>query len=844
MIYFKLIKMNKIISILILGMLVLSGLTVVATTKELTDDLNFSFVSEKIDIKIPSPKCVIENNYARYYFEDEELYVLKANEPILPKKQKIFELPFGSKNIDVKIDPKNVIAQPLDMNLEISPAPQILIDSDFQISTLDDEQKSTSSIFPSTWYSYKIGCGLNSDIKHATQVIVDLFPLRYDSIEDELLFCDDFDIAVNYDQPTISITSESEYELLIIAPKKFSQALQPLIDHKNSFGISTVLKNTEDIYRDYQGRDKPEKIKYFLAEAFDEWNMKYVLLVGGLNSFIWATPKDDDNQGSKDWNVPVRYTNVYDNPKYPLASSTFDPGVISDLYYADIWRYDSTFGRTFEDWDPNGDNIFFAWNRPGIENDTGIDFLPDVSLGRLACVNVKEVELVVNKIINYEKSPCDPSWFKKMIVVSGDGFLDQQDLNITWDTSELPEDNYTIYAQSTNSDQISGPIDTINITIDRSVTTNLTFNHDDNLKSEIKNGYPAPPIAEIVTISEGNILGNTDYFFCPGEGKAYCNDFNPWANMSYINGVLTIRGKSYDPQPYGNITNIHVWIENELGETVFSDWRNNTEMYFEGEWTTGEKELLGRGGALYYMPSDFQREILWASNGKLTGESDVIEAVNQGCGFLFLSGHGSPNVWADHFPGVPGNRNGASFTGLRVTSLNLYPKAPYLRFPLFPMNQLENGEKLPIAVIGGCHNSQFNVSMIPAFLHIMPYIFKNLNLPKKAFWTYGAAVPETFSWFLISRPDGGAIATMGNTGLGYGMPGKMCTSGGGDSWITIEFFRQYGEEGKEILGDAYTSTLTSYINTFDMGDLGAGHPKTVQQWILLGDPSLRIGGFS
>jgi len=591
--------MNKIPSILILGMLVISGFTVVATTNKTANNLDFISLSENIDVKIPSPKYVIENDYARYYFEDEELYIIKANEPILPKKQKIFELPFGSKNIDVKIRPKNVITQSLAMDLEISPAPRLLTDGGIQISTYNDEQKQTSSIFPSSWYSYKIGCGLNSDLEHITQLVVDLFPLRYNAIEDELLFCDDFDIDVTYECPTSSVMSNSEYELLIIAPSKFSQPLQPLINHKNNFGVSTILKTTEDIYKDYQGRDKPEKIKYFLAEAFDEWSMKYVLLVGGLNSFIWASPRDDDNQGSKDWNVPVRYTNVYDNPKYPLASSLHDPGVISDLYYADIWKYDNEFGRTFEDWDPNGDDIFFAWNRPGIENDTGIDFLPDVSLGRLACVNVKEVETVVNKIINYEKSPCDPSWFKKMIVVSGDGFLDQQDLNITWDTSELPEGSYTIYAQSTNVDLISGPIDIINITIDRSVPTNITFNHDDDLKPEIKNGFPAPPIAEIVTISEGNILGNRDYFFCPGEGKAYCNNFNPWANMSYMSKVLTIRGKSYDPQPYGNITNIHVWIENEFGETVFSAWRNNTEMYYEGEWTTGEKELLGRVAGLY-----------------------------------------------------------------------------------------------------------------------------------------------------------------------------------------------------------------------------------------------------
>jgi hypothetical protein len=110
-------------------------------------------------------------------------------------------------------------------------------------------------------------------------------------------------------------------------------------------------------------------------------------------------------------------------------------------------------------------------------------------------------------------------------------------------------------------------------------------------------------------------------------------------------------------------------------------------------------------------------------------------------------------------------------------------------------------------------------------------------------WCYGTLVPEAFSWRLVRNPHGGAIATMGNTGLGYGMPGIDLTTGGGDSWITIEFFKQYGTEGLDVLGQAYQQTLTNYVNTFDMTDLASGHPKSVQQWVLLGDPSLKIGGY-
>jgi len=262
---------------------------------------------------------------------------------------------------------------------------------------------------------------------------------------------------------------------------------------------------------------------------------------------------------------------------------------------------------------------------------------------------------------------------------------------------------------------------------------------------------------------------------------------------------------------------------------------------YEGEWVTGEKALKGRGGALFYMDG-FEKDIIWASNGKFTGQNDVLTAINNGSGFLFMSGHGSPNIWSDHYPGVPGNRGPASITGLQVTTLK--PWRPYISKPVFPIDSLSNAEKLPVAVIGGCHNSQFNVSMVLGFYDILPRYFK--FLPKKSMWCYGSPVPECFSWRLVRNPKGGAIACIGNTGLGYGMPGKDLTTGGGDGWISIEFFRQCGELNQTILGEAHAQSIASYIDTFadEMNDFEAGHPKTVQQWALLGDPSLRLGGYS
>ncbi len=834
--------MRKIVVMIVLATLLLSGIGTASISEFNADDS-----LKSLNVKLHCSKLSISesnNDFVLVVAEESNTYLSSVGKPLLPKMLKTFELPFGATDISVSVNPLGESTLSVDSYVKPSSAMLPLSESagvsKSSYNQMDMQIYSSDCLYPESLYSVKTGCGLNKQLESVTFVTVEWYPVQYNPVQSKLVSYESAEITLSYEPAAGSVfVNDPVYDLVIIAPAKFSDALLPLVEHKNGLGIETTVKTVEDIYDEYEGVDEAEQIKYFIKDAKESFGVSYVLLVGGLKSMIHAKPKDNCNIGARGWYVPVRYSNMYDDPAFPLSSdSIHDPGVIVDLYYADIYEA----GGAFSSWDPNGDGQFLAMGKPGVEDDEDIDFYPDVSLSRLPCRSVSEVETVVGKIITYESSSIDPSWFEKMIVVSGDGFLDQEDLAISWDTSSVADGDYTIYAQSKNPLGEHGPISTVSVIKDRSSESTITYSHDDNLNPAIvdafANGFPTVPIAEIVSVSEGDVLGNTDVEFDP-ESNDYCNEFFFWANVSYIDEILTIRGKSYDPKPYGNVTSIHVWVEGGSGSVVFEDWRNDTEMYYEGEWTTGEKELLGRGGALYYMPEVFEKEILWASNGKLTGMDDVLSAVSEGCGFLFFSGHGSPNVWADQYPGIPGDRGPASVTGMQVTTLRPYP--PFFSSPMFPMDTLSNEEKLPIAVVGGCHNSQFNVSMILGVYDLLPYLLP--MFPEKSMWCHGVPVPETFSWRLVRNPDGGAIASMGNTGLGYGMPGKELTTGGGDSWITIEFFRQYGEENLEVLGDAYLQTLNSYVDTFDMSDLSAGHPKTVSQWVLFGDPTLKIGGY-
>jgi hypothetical protein len=101
-----------------------------------------------------------------------------------------------------------------------------------------------------------------------------------------------------------------------------------------------------------------------------------------------------------------------------------------------------------------------------------------------------------------------------------------------------------------------------------------------------------------------------------------------------------------------------------------------------------EGELENAYAASVLEPLGFSSVNLWVSTGTLKGPSDIIKELRKGAGFLYLSGHGTPREWCTH-PVADSYR-----------WIDLYQ---------FEMNNIGNAGKLPICVVGGCHNSQFDV---------------------------------------------------------------------------------------------------------------------------------------
>ena len=424
--------MEKIISILMVGIFLLSSVSAIGNLKEanaLTTSVHVAFTKPMIKQTTINDQTFVEMSIEKSFGT-----LHRAGKPLLPYQIETFEFLFGTKIIDVSCDVKST--QSFLLSQKLLPAPEPIVSGKVTepVFTMDKNLYQSDTFYPDDWYKISTGGGLNSENKQKTFVTVQIFPARYNPVDNCVLYADEITVSIQYRKPKESLLSANdEFDMVIIAPDAFSDSLQPLINHKNDIGIKTFLKTTEQIYSEYDGVDKPEQIKYFIKDAKEKSNITYVLLVGGLKSIIYGKPRDDANQGSKDWYVPVRYSNLV-NP-----GSFSDPGFISDLYFMDIYDGEGQFSS----WDSNNDGIFAKWESFGVDKDV-IDLYPDVYVGRLACRNTLEVKTVVNKIITYESTPIDPSWYKRMVLVGGDGF-DDSAYGTNWPEDELVCDKFLSY---------------------------------------------------------------------------------------------------------------------------------------------------------------------------------------------------------------------------------------------------------------------------------------------------------------------------------------------------------------------------------------------------------------
>jgi hypothetical protein len=147
-------------------------------------------------------------------------------------------------------------------------------------------------------------------------------------------------------------------DYLVVAPRDFLTAAQPLLDLRRSQGLASKGVAIEDVYDEFGfGEASPDALKAFLAYAYHTWSRpgpRYVVLLGDAT----YDPKD------------YLHTGVQNRiPPFPVKTSY-------------LWTAsDAAYARQ------NGD-----------------DLLPDFAIGRLPAASVAEARVMVDKIVAFESS--------------------------------------------------------------------------------------------------------------------------------------------------------------------------------------------------------------------------------------------------------------------------------------------------------------------------------------------------------------------------------------------------------------------------------------------------------
>lgn len=224
-------------------------------------------------------------------------------------------------------------------------------------------------------------------------------------------YCGKADLITTNNNVNISIGDDPPYYLLIIHDLGLGfSKIDKFLTHKRNRGLRPTYISVDTIKNDntINGKDLPEKIKYFIKYAVENWQTEYVLLIG------------------TDPYLPARNVISYDT----LLGETEFP---SDLYYADIYNHDDQ-SNDLCTWDKNGNGIFGEVEVEIVNDENrifrnidGIDLYPDVYIGRLPCKNADEQESVLSKIIDYETSNMDVYKKNKILQIAGDTFAPPND---------------------------------------------------------------------------------------------------------------------------------------------------------------------------------------------------------------------------------------------------------------------------------------------------------------------------------------------------------------------------------------------------------------------------------
>ena len=161
---------------------------------------------------------------------------------------------------------------------------------------------------------------------------------------------------------------------VILTTTDLEDAVQDFKAWKEYPGFSVEIITTQWIEDNYNGVDIQEKIRNFLIDKYEEWEIKYLLIVGSRNI------------------IPMR--------KCEPIIWEYGEGYYCDYYYSDITG----------NWDLDQDGKYAEYA------DDLVDFTPEISVGRIPSDDKETVEQILENTKNFGS---DAGAWKKNVLLLG-----------------------------------------------------------------------------------------------------------------------------------------------------------------------------------------------------------------------------------------------------------------------------------------------------------------------------------------------------------------------------------------------------------------------------------------
>ena len=317
-------------------------------------------------------------------------HTVEIGKPEVPTIRRYLEIPY-----DVNLTVEVTYSEPTILEgYLVYPAQEPLPDMETDETpefVIDEETYSTDDFYP----TYGASVEEPVIVRGHRITALTLYPVQHNPVSEQLRVYSKISVRVSYDQPAqiegvekrleseafealceafiLNYKPPDEYltrryephgspsaDYLIITHDDFATQVEPLADWKEKKGYETEIVRTSDIGPSPTADD----IAAYIQNAYDTWTPPptYVLLVGD-SEFI-----------------PTHYRTPHPSPKHGGNETA------TDLYYATV---------------------------------DGTDYFPDIFVGRISVDTPAQAATVVNKILDYERSPTsDPDFYSDLSVAA------------------------------------------------------------------------------------------------------------------------------------------------------------------------------------------------------------------------------------------------------------------------------------------------------------------------------------------------------------------------------------------------------------------------------------------